>query len=109
MVTEQELNSITLYRQYNTLSLRLRHAMEVFRKKTGQRITYKLLAQRTGLSQATIESLATRAEYNPTLATLGKLCEALDCTVGDLLESKPFFNNENKQRTRSGSVKRRAK
>jgi putative transcriptional regulator len=60
--------------------------MEKWRSRTGQRMTYELLAQRTGLSRATLESLATRETYNTRLSTIEKVCSALGCEPGDLLE-----------------------
>lgn len=51
---------------------------------TGERMTYALLADRTGLARATIESLATRS-CNTRLSTIEKICRALRCQPGDLL------------------------
>ena len=52
-------------------------------------MTYKSLAQSTGLSRQTLESVASRANYNSTLDTIGKLCHALGCQPGDLLVLDP--------------------
>ncbi len=60
--------------------------MEDCRRRTGERMTYDLLAQRTGLSRATLESLASRDTYNTRLSTIEKVCRALGCEPGDLLE-----------------------
>lgn len=60
--------------------------MEDHRRRTGERMTYELLARRTGLARATLESLASRESYNTRLSTIEKLCRALGCTPGDLLE-----------------------
>lgn len=68
------------------MRVKLREAMEDYRRRTGERMTYRLLAKRTGLSRATIESLATRPSYNTRLSTVEKLCIALGCFPGDLLE-----------------------
>lgn len=89
------------------LRISLRPAIENFARKTGIRMTYRLLAERTGLSEATIESLATRVDYNPTLATISRLCEALQCGPSDLLHPAGSAKNENRQRTRRASAKRR--
>ena len=59
--------------------------MESHRRRTGERMTYEHLAQLTGLSRQTLESLASRPGYNSTLDTIAKLCRALDCQPGDLL------------------------
>ena len=60
--------------------------MEEHRRRTGERMTYQLLAKRTGLSRATLESLASRPTYNTRLSTIERLCAALGCQPGDLLE-----------------------
>ncbi len=60
--------------------------MEEFRERTGTRLTYAKLAGMTGLSQATVDAIASRPSYNPTLATIEKLCRSLDCTPGQLLD-----------------------
>jgi DNA-binding Xre family transcriptional regulator len=70
--------------------------MEDHRRRTGERMTYELLATRTGLSRATLESLATRESYNTRLSTIEKLCRVLGCTPGDLLE----LTQENKEEKR---------
>ena len=59
--------------------------MESHRRRTGERMTYERLAQLTGLSRQTLESVASRPGYNSTLDTIAKLCRALDCQPGDLL------------------------
>ena len=59
--------------------------MNSYQQRTGGRITYEMLSQETGLSRATLESLASRATYNTTLRTIEKLCLALSCDPGDLL------------------------
>ena len=60
--------------------------MEEHRRRTGERLTYEQLAQRTGLSKATLESLASRESYDTRLSTIEKICRALGCLPGDLLE-----------------------
>lgn len=59
--------------------------MEDYRRRTGERITYEQLAERTGLARATLESLATRDHYNARLSTIEKVCVALGCKPGELL------------------------
>lgn len=66
--------------------VKLREAMDEYRRRTGERMTYDLLSQRTGLSRPTLESLASRDSYNTTLNTISKVCRALGCGPGDLLE-----------------------
>ncbi|WP_425517195.1 helix-turn-helix domain-containing protein [Paracoccus bogoriensis] len=59
--------------------------METYRRRTGERMTYELLAKRTGLARPTIESLASRDGYNTRLSTIEKVCRVLGCQPGDLL------------------------
>jgi DNA-binding Xre family transcriptional regulator len=66
--------------------VRLKDAIDRYAARTDTRLTYEALAERTGLSRATIESIATRATYNASLETIAKLCLALDCAPEDLLE-----------------------
>lgn len=66
--------------------MRLREAIALAEKRTGERVTYDFLARSTGLSRATIEALASRPGYNPRLSTIERLCEVLEINPGDLLE-----------------------
>ena len=67
------------------IRVKLREAIECYRQRTGERITYERLAQLTGLSRQTLESLSSRPGYNTTLLTIAKLCKALNCQPGNLL------------------------
>ena len=67
------------------IRVKLRDAIEKHRRRTGERMTYERLAQATGLSRRTLESLASRPGYNTTLDTIGKLCRVLGCQPGELL------------------------
>lgn len=71
------------------IHIKLREAMEAYRRRTGVRVTYDVLAERTGISTATLQSLAARPEYNTRLSTVAKICHALECTPGELLELLP--------------------
>ena len=68
------------------MRVKLREAMRKHRQRTGERMTYEKLAERTGLSKATLESVASRGNYNTRLSTIDKLCRALGCQPSDLLE-----------------------
>lgn len=63
----------------------MREAMERYSARTGERMTYRILAERTGLSRSTVESIAARDGYNSSLDTIDKLCGALGCTPAELL------------------------
>ena len=68
------------------LRVKLREAMESYQRRTGKRMTYELMSNLTGLSRPTIESLASRQTYNTRLSTIAKVCRALQCQPGELLE-----------------------
>lgn len=63
--------------------------MDAYMARTGERLTYESLAKKTGLSRATLESIAARPEYNTRLSTVERLCRALSCQPGELLELQP--------------------
>ncbi|KAF0132927.1 MAG: hypothetical protein FD139_3135 [Methylocystaceae bacterium] len=60
--------------------------MDSYRQRTGQKLTYELLAQQTGIALTTLQSLAARPGYNTRLSTIEKICVALKCSPSDLLE-----------------------
>jgi DNA-binding Xre family transcriptional regulator len=68
------------------LRVKLRAAIEGYYRRTGERMTYERLSGLTGLSRATLASLASREGYDTRISTIGKLCAALGCTPGELLE-----------------------
>ncbi len=68
------------------IAIRLREAMEAYKRRTGQRVTYEILAEMTGIAKGTLHHIGSRDDYNATLATLEKICWALDVTPADLLE-----------------------
>ena len=59
--------------------------IEAHRARTGEHLTYQMLAKRTGLSRSTLESMATRKGYNASLSSIERLCLALHCSPADLL------------------------
>ncbi len=66
--------------------IKLREAMLAYKRRTGDRMTYAILAERTGLAEGTLHNVGSRDDYHATLATLARICGALDVTPGDLLE-----------------------
>jgi len=66
--------------------IHLRAALDAYEARTGERLTHEELAVRTGLSAATLNSIASRRGYNASLRTLEKICRALRCTPSELLE-----------------------
>ena len=68
------------------IAIKLREAIQRYKRRTRMRMTYEILAERTGLAKGTLNNIGSRDEYNATLATIEKICRALDVTPGFLLE-----------------------
>lgn len=85
------------------IAIKLREAMEAYKRRTGNRMTYAILADRTGMAEGTLRIMGSRDDYNATLATLEKICRTLDVTPGDLLE----LIDDPPKRKRTAKKKRR--
>ena len=72
--------------------------IRAYEQRTGQKLSYAQLAERSGVARATIESLASRSAYNATLATIDKLCGALECHLADLVHYQPKPPSSRKKR-----------
>lgn len=68
------------------VAIKLREAIQRYKRRTRKRMTYEILAERTGLAKGTLNNIGSRDDYNATLATIEKICRALDVSPGDLLE-----------------------
>ncbi|MFC1832514.1 helix-turn-helix domain-containing protein [Thermodesulfobacteriota bacterium] len=68
------------------IKIKLKEAIDKLKGETGERITYEQLAIDTGLSRATIESIASRSNYNASLKVIDTLCSRLRTTPAELLE-----------------------
>ena len=68
------------------VTIKLREAILGYKRRTRERMTYSILAERTGLAEGTLHNIGSHRKYNATLATIAKICRALDVTPGDLLE-----------------------
>ena len=68
------------------IAIKLREAMEAYRRRSGERLTYETLAERSGIAKQTLHTIGSRDDYNATLELIEKLCRALGVTPGDLLE-----------------------
>ncbi len=68
------------------LIVNLRKAMAQYQMATGEKLTYQTLAEGTGISINTLQSVAARPGYNTNLSTIETLCTALECKPGDILE-----------------------
>jgi DNA-binding Xre family transcriptional regulator len=68
------------------IAIKLREAMQRYKRQTGRKMTYRILAELSGVAEPTLHSIGSREHYNATLATIEKVCWALDVAPGDLLE-----------------------
>jgi DNA-binding Xre family transcriptional regulator len=66
--------------------IKLREAVLSYKRRTGQQMTYELLAERTGLAESTLHNIGGQRPYNATLKTLALICRELGVTPGELLE-----------------------
>ena len=68
------------------IAIKLREAMEAYKRRTGERMTYAILAERSGIAKQTLHTIGSRDDYNATLTTLERICRALGVAPGDMLE-----------------------
>lgn len=68
------------------IAIKLREAMESYKRRTGERVTYDILAKKTGIGHGTLRTIGSRDDYNATLEVIAKLCRALEVSPGELLE-----------------------
>jgi DNA-binding Xre family transcriptional regulator len=85
------------------IAVRLKDVLAAYQLRTGKRLTYAALAERAGIARATIESLATRPNYNASLRTIARICAVLGCGPGELLELR---RNAPSQKRRGGARER---
>ena len=71
------------------IRIKLKEAIDELRDRTGEKVTYEQLAADTGLSKATIESIASRKHYNASLKVIDTLCLHLSTDPAQLLEYFP--------------------
>ena len=67
-----------------------------FKKKKG--LTNAQLSEMTGITISTIDKITSGNNTNPKLRTIEALCQALDCSLNDVVESgtsKNVFDNTN--------------
>ena len=85
--------------------IRLREAVERYKRLTDEEMNYAILAHRTGLTEGTLRNIGARAPYNATLKTIEKICRALDVTPGFLLEMK---DDKRKRKGKSKAKKKKS-
>ncbi len=83
--------------------VKLREALEEYRRRTGERMTYEKLAELTGIAHSTLRSIGSRLGYTPTLGNVEILCRTLDVPLHDMLEmidDPPKAKKKTKQATK---------
>ena len=81
------------------IAIKLREAMEAYKRRTGGRMTYAILAQRSGIAQGTLQIIGSRDDYNATLELIEKLCLELGVPLHDMLEIIPDPPKAKRKRT----------
>ena len=66
--------------------VKLRDAMEQYRRNAHERMTYKRLSDLTGIAVGTLQQIGSRLDYHPTLGNVEKLCRALGVPLHSMLE-----------------------
>ena len=69
--------------------IKLREAVQAYKRRTGKKMTYQILADKTGIAYATLNNMGSNLKYNATLGLLTKICTALETTPDELLEYMP--------------------
>lgn len=96
-----------------SLIIKLQEAMRAYRRKSGKKMTYKLLEKRTGIPKERLASIGGRPGHNASLSDLGKICVSLNVGPGDLLEvgtlTKPSEDAPTNGRRRRKKVTARKK
>ncbi len=68
------------------IRVKLQQAMDDHRMSTGERMTYGDLAEISGVAEGTLNSIGSRLGYQPNLATVEKICRALEVPLHEMLE-----------------------
>lgn len=93
------------------LVIKLQEVMRAYSRRAGRKMTYEILAEKTGIPFQRICSIGGRPDYNASLADLNMICNVLGTTPGDLLEvSRPRKRTRGRRRKSSEATpKKRAR
>lgn len=83
------------------LAIKLQEAMRRYERLTGERMTYLILSERTGIGASTLGSMGSRRNYHTSTSNLEKICIALDVTPGELLELIPDPPRKSKKKKKT--------
>ena len=67
------------------IRFQLRTLMAQKRDRGGEKITYRLLSEKTGISSSTLSRIASNQQVMISLSVLERLCRFLECTPNDLI------------------------
>lgn len=90
--------------------IRLKEAMLAYQRHTDTKVTYELLSDLCGVPAQTLASIGSRPNYNTTLATMDKICDALNISLDELVEiipDKPHKSKKKKKASRKKVHKKR--
>lgn len=76
------------------IGFHLRTLIAKHEDRTGERLSYRDLADKTGISTTTITALANNARELVSLRVLESLCDFFDCELHDLMRLEPPANEE---------------
>ena len=88
--------------------VKLKEAMLKRQRHTNEKFTYEDLQAMTGLAAGTLQSIATRRDYHPTLANVEKLCRALDVPLHEMLEMIPDQPKSKRKAKKNKKTKKKA-
>ena len=94
--------------------IKLRDAIGVYRRRTGKRITHREIADATGISKSTLDTIGSKFKYNATLETIDKLCAVLDVTLDQIRERLPdpppeIMEEEDAKKKKKAKAKKKKK
>ena len=84
-----EINSIQCYNGRMAIENRLEQIMLDWSARHGVRLTLKMLAESTGISDKVLSKITNGQKKGLTDEQLDLLCEALECTPNDILAYRP--------------------
>ena len=74
--------------------------MREYQLRTGERMTYQRLSDKTGLNRGTLETIGRNPHHNTTLERADAICKALNIEFTELLERRPDRPPKKKKRKR---------
>ena len=91
------------------ITIKLKEAMEMYYRRTGERMTYKKLSEMTGISESSLRKTGSILSYHPTWDNVEILCRTLEVPLHDfleLIENPPKPKRRAKKKRPGGTVKR---